>query len=70
MVLIAGREAAAFHIDQPRGLAGRRHDEVETLERAIRDQAAARLIDRDVRQLASAKIRFERGFVMVVAVHG
>ena len=70
MVLVAGRKPAALHIDQPRRLAGRRDDEVETLERTARHEAATRFVDRDVRQPASAKKRLERGFVMVVAVHG
>ena len=70
MVLVAGRKAAALHIDEPRRLAGRRDDEVETLERTARDDAATRFVDSDVRQPASAKERLERGLVVVVAVHG
>ena len=69
MVLVAGGKAAALHIDQPRHLARRRDDEVETLERPVGHEAAPRFVDGDVRQPASAKERLERGLVMVVAVH-
>ena len=71
VMLFTGREPPAFHVDQPRHLARRRNDEVEALERAAGDQAAAGFVDRDVRQPARAKKLFERGFVMVIAIgHG
>src|SRR3954468_8403146 len=69
MVLVARGKAAALHVDEPTCLAGRRDDEVETLQRTARYDAAPRFIDGDVSQPASAKECFERGLVMVVAVH-
>src|SRR5262245_109657 len=69
VVLVAGRKAATLHVDQPRSMTGRRDDEVETLKRATGHETATRFVDSNVRQPASAKKGFERGFVMIVAVH-
>ncbi len=69
MVLVARREPAAFHVDEPRCLAGRGDDEIQALERTIGDEAATRFVHGDVRQTTNAEKSFERGFVVIVAVH-
>jgi hypothetical protein len=69
----ARREAAALHVDQPRGGRAPRlitrngNKVVETFERALGRERAALFVHRDVRKAFLTEVRFKRGFVMVMA---
>ena len=65
---ISGRKASSFHIDEPRGATPRCHDEIETLERTVGNQAAALLVDGHVCQSSPAQKRFEGSFVVIFAI--